>query len=110
METKEINKIVGKKIAILLEINRMTQSELARRVGYSNHTAISQIVRGAKGPGKAMMTRIAEELNVPEPFLSSHEEYSHEEWEAILKFQAVLKRKDEQPAEYQYVMKFFDKL
>lgn len=110
METSEINKAIGRKIALLLEINKMSQSELARIVGYSNHTAISQIVGGTKGPGKAMMKKIAKALHIPEPFLSSGDEYDREELEAMIKIKSLIDKKDENPEEYQLMLAFLKRL
>ena len=107
MDTRKINEAIGQKIARLLAIHSMSQSELARRVGYANHTAISQMISGTKGPGKVMLKRIAEALRVPEPFLANDQVYTEEELKILIKLFDVIENKTANPETYQFVMKFF---
>lgn len=104
METKKINELIGKKIELLLRLNNISQSELARRVGYSTPTTINMICRGTRGPGKGMIVKIAKELGVPPTFLTDRQEYTPEEWTAIMTLQRVIAKKNRDPKTYKALM------
>ncbi|HHW74825.1 MAG TPA: helix-turn-helix transcriptional regulator [Firmicutes bacterium] len=54
---------LGRRIRALRRLKRMTQQELATRLGFSA-TLLSYIERGLRKPTPQLLERIAEELNV----------------------------------------------
>ncbi len=59
---------VYERIRITREIKGMTQSELAKKVGYSNHSAIAKIEAGQHDITIKTLEKIANALNVPPMF------------------------------------------
>lgn len=54
---------LGLRIRSLRRLKRMTQQELAKRLGFSA-TILSYIERGLKEPSPQLLEKIAEELNI----------------------------------------------
>lgn len=54
----------GEKVRQLRRKNGMTLQELARELGYSDHTFLSRIERGQKKPSTELVVAIAQKFNV----------------------------------------------
>lgn len=57
--------LVGKRIARLRKLRKMTQAELAREVGYHGHTAIVMLEKGYSYPVMDKAFRLSEVLGIP---------------------------------------------
>lgn len=65
MEAKEERlRVLGSAIARMRENRGLSQAELARRLGYTNHAHLSRVESGKKAPSIEMLFEIADALDV----------------------------------------------
>lgn len=60
----DLKLIIGKRVKFYRKQRRMTQVELADKVGYASNVAISEIENGIKAPSVEMLAAIAKALRV----------------------------------------------
>ncbi|HWO57145.1 MAG TPA: helix-turn-helix transcriptional regulator [bacterium] len=79
---------VGLLVRMLREAERLSQQTLAKRLGVSR-TYLSQIERGARDPGFALLKKLSKELRIPLPLLVLQDTES-ENQEVIAELRAIL--------------------
>lgn len=60
----DLKVVIGQRIKFYRKQRRMTQMELAQKVGYASNVAISEIENGIKAPSMEMLAAVAKALKV----------------------------------------------
>jgi len=92
LRSEDMRKIMGKKIRILREMNKVTQVELAKILGYKSTGTISLVENGIKGMKHVVIIKAAEFFRIPPAVLFSPADMDKDELEI---FSAVMKLMDE---------------
>lgn len=87
-------RIVGERIRLLREMNGLTQTELAHRLGYKGPQQLNNIEHGTRGMSKERIYKCAEILGVHPAVLLSNKEMGIEELEAHVDLHKIVNDPD----------------
>jgi transcriptional regulator with XRE-family HTH domain len=90
--TEEYNKVVGHRINFFRKLRGITQTELAKALGYTSSGTISLIERGIIGMNKAKIAVAAKVLSVHPWVLTTEESLSDNQLILLNKFIKILKQ------------------